>query len=66
MDEERDFPGLTAEELDRENAQALPQREQMSLVAPGSVAGTPAAAVLPIAALEPHGDPNEVQPYNTA
>lgn len=52
--------GLDPDELDRHAGQVLPQREQMSLVAPGSASLTPAAEALPTEAQQWHGNPDDV------
>ncbi|HVM28092.1 MAG TPA: hypothetical protein VM433_10550 [Mycobacteriales bacterium] len=51
--------GLSEQELAAEGGAPLPPREQMSLVTPGAVDGTPAMEVLPDAAQGWHGNPNE-------
>lgn len=53
-------PGLPPEELAAQAGEALPAREQMSLVAPGSAGLTPAADALPVVAQEWHGNPHDV------
>lgn len=50
---------LAPEELSRLAGEALPQRHVMSLIAPGSTTGTPAAALLPDEAMQWHGPPDE-------
>lgn len=49
---------LTDEELEA-NGELLPDREAMSLIAPGSTTGTPAAAMLPDESMQWHGRPDE-------
>lgn len=53
-------PGLSADELAEQDAQALPPREQMSLVTPGAVDGTPAVETIPFEAQTWHGNPDDV------
>lgn len=50
--------GLTDAELAEQSGEALPRREQMSLVAPGSSALTPAVDSLPLEAQQWHGAPD--------
>lgn len=53
-------PGLSAEELAEHGGHPLPPREQMSLITPGAVGGTPAMEVLPDEAQTWHGNPDDV------
>jgi hypothetical protein len=50
---------LSAEELEGQSGEVLPERNMMSLIAPGSTTGTPAAALLPDEAMQWHGPPDE-------
>jgi hypothetical protein len=62
MAEERDRlkGSLSPDELTEESsAVELPPREQMSLVTPGAVDGTPALEVLPDEAQTWHGNPDD-------
>jgi hypothetical protein len=51
--------GLPAGEVAAQDGQALPPREQMSLITPGAVDGTPAMEVLPDEAQTWHGNPDD-------
>lgn len=53
-------PGLRPEELAAQSGTALPPREQMSLVTPGAVDGTPALEALPDEAQTWHSNPHDV------
>lgn len=50
---------LTDTEL-HQDGELLPDREAMSLIAPGSTTGTPAAAMLPDESMEWHGPPDQL------
>jgi len=50
---------IDAEELARQTAELLPERNVMSLIAPGATSATPAAALLPDDAMQWHGPPDE-------
>ena len=50
---------VTPAELACHSAELLPQRNVMSLIAPGATSTTPAAALLPDEAMQSHGPPDE-------
>jgi len=50
---------VTPAELAAQSVELLPQRNVMSLIAPGSTSATPAAALLPDEAMQWHGPPDE-------
>jgi hypothetical protein len=51
--------GLSAEELEAQRGEELPDREAMSLLLPGASFGTPAADDIPLMAQTWHGQPDE-------
>lgn len=51
--------GLSPEDLAGQAGTALPPREQMSLITPGAVDGTPAMETLPDEAMTWHGNPDD-------
>jgi hypothetical protein len=51
--------GLSADDLADQAGTALPPREQMSLITPGAVDGTPAMETLPDEAMTWHGNPDD-------
>ena len=55
-----ELPAIARDELERQTAELLPERNAMSLIAPGSAGGTAAAALLPDEPMTWHGPPDEM------
>ncbi len=55
-----ELPAIAPDELASQTAELLPARNAMSLIAPGSTGGTPAAALIPDEPMIWHGPPGEM------